>query len=446
MLFVEGHLRSISEEIFPVNGLGIGVLMDIILPCAIIIIPVGVSLDEGDVATSTAATTTDDAVDDTRGSSGGGSSWGSDDDEPARRDSVSSIAAADDDVTICGILNDPCYLLHVDGFGLGWDLQQFAARGFDLRMSLAALVDAAVGEEDKLYIRYYDGRAWHIADVIPLSGELSNFTNGGHFTVPMPEITDWHELDDLEVQIEYVPGGSTRAEVYVDSVWVDARYEALDDEELPELPQLYEELQALEDSAQPDTLVLEDLERIEFEHTDENENETLIIKSDKKTYEGLSRTKVYFNVTNISERADQFHLQVHFPEAIGEVSTLKQYTKNIPVTYEEPIMQPMALTCVSTWRWSAEDTVADEALGDVSTVPTLETDRTGTSTDEETVDDVRATTTDITDATSTDESLATERLELLEDESERVLGIIDTTEDEGGGEEVKSRLRGRIPF
>jgi len=316
------------------------------------------------------ATTTDERLDTEQtqsGGSGGGGSWGEDDvdaAEPVDTDSstdtqtasVISVPPIEDaeDVAICTILGDPCYLMSVTGFGLGWDLGQFDAKGFDLKVSMGARVDAAVGDEDKLYVRYFDGREWHIAAALSLRGELSNYTNGGHFTFPMPEITSWRKLDDLEVQIEYVPGGSRRAELYVDAVWVDARYDAPDDETLPELPQLYDELQALEASAQPDVLVTDDEGRIGFEHTDENKEETLIIKSDKKIYEGLTRATVYFNVTNESERQDQFHLQVYFPESRGEVATLKQYTKNIPVVVEEPVYQPMAQTCAAGWRYDEE--------------------------------------------------------------------------------------------
>lgn len=266
-------------------------------------------------------------------------------------ESIVNDPLAEEDVTICGVLESDCYLLSVNGFGLGWDLEAFEPKEFMLNVSLGANVETEAGAEDKLYIRYSDGRRWHIATVIPLIGELSNHTNNGHFTFPLPEISDWHDLEDLEVQIEYVYGGSSRAEVYVESVWVDATYEAPETTAFPNLPQLRESLQALEYSAQPDVLALKDDVVVEYTHTDENEDETLIIKTDRKIYNGLTRATVHFNVTNTSERTEDFHVQVYFPESRGEVSSLKQYIKNIPVTVEEPIFQPMAQACSASWRY-----------------------------------------------------------------------------------------------
>jgi len=355
---------------------------------------------------------------------------------------------APEDVTVCGVRDEPCYLLEVDGFGLGWDLSEFEPKGFDLKLSLAGTVDAAPGEEDALYVRYFDGYTWHIAHMLQLRGELSNYTNGGHFTFPLDEISSWNRLEDLRVQVEYVPGGSREARVFVDSVWVDARYSAPVDEELPELPQLYDELQALEDSAQPDTLVLPDTGPIRFVHTDENEDETFIIKSDRKVYEGLTRTKVYFNVTNTSASNERFHLQVYFPQSRGEVRSLKRYAQNVPLVYEKPVRQPLAQTCPAVWRYDdvANEAGEDDAAAAQQPVPEP-IEESEASIDESTgVSEQRAGNTEMTDeeSGSNEESVEDVTTSVTEtqspvgfDEGAQVAddGVDMAVSDEGGVEE-----------
>ncbi|MCD4760882.1 hypothetical protein K8R42_03220, partial [bacterium] len=68
---------------------------------------------------------------------------------------------------------------------------------------------------------------------------------------------------------------------------------------------------------------------IDFTFTDDNTDESLIIKTDKKTYIGLSRGEVYFSVTNIGDKSESVNLQAYFPTNSGEVRQIAKWTKNI---------------------------------------------------------------------------------------------------------------------
>jgi len=65
-------------------------------------------------------------------------------------------------------------------------------------------------------------------------------------------------------------------------------------------------------------------EIIHFPFTDDNKNETLIIKTDKKTYDGLSQSDVYFSVTNTKRQKQDVELQFLFSEQQnGDIKNLQ---------------------------------------------------------------------------------------------------------------------------
>ena len=116
--------------------------------------------------------------------------------------------------------------------------------------------------------------------------------------------------------------------------------------------------------------------KIEFEYTDDTTDENLIIKTDKQFYSGITKAKVFFNVTNTSDKQDDFHLQAHFPRTKGEVLSLKKWTKNVPKEVEKPEYASVAHYCDAGW-----DVVTDEDLEPVSIeTPAVETTTTASTT------------------------------------------------------------------
>jgi len=95
---------------------------------------------------------------------------------------------------------------------------------------------------------------------------------------------------------------------------------------------------------------------IDFTHTDDNVNETLIIKTDQKTYIGLARGEVYFSVTNINNRAEAVNFQVYFPHDNGNVKQIAKWTEDI--AYEINVLEygEMTYFCEEGWQ---EDTSED---------------------------------------------------------------------------------------
>lgn len=69
---------------------------------------------------------------------------------------------------------------------------------------------------------------------------------------------------------------------------------------------------------------------INFTYTDNNKNENLIIKTDKKTYVGLNRAEVYFSITNTGNESELVNFQFHFPNDKGNIKNIEKWTENVP--------------------------------------------------------------------------------------------------------------------
>ena len=70
-----------------------------------------------------------------------------------------------------------------------------------------------------------------------------------------------------------------------------------------------------------------DIGGIEFLHTDENEDEDLIITSDKKTYQGFSGTTVYFTIDPLLKGSEEVGVQFYFTDPKAKVVQVYQYQK-----------------------------------------------------------------------------------------------------------------------
>ncbi len=60
--------------------------------------------------------------------------------------------------------------------------------------------------------------------------------------------------------------------------------------------------------------------RVHFPYTDENNGESIIIKSNKKVYEGGNRSDVYFSVTNTGNKSEKVAVLSYFPKEYGDIN------------------------------------------------------------------------------------------------------------------------------
>ena len=249
---------------------------------------------------------------------------------------------------ICEVRGDPCHILTFDGFSIGAGMPLSTLKNMQLKLSLAAFSEGDTYQDDKVYIRYLHRGQWFLAGELTIAGELSNRTNGGHFRYDLPEMRSWSDLDALTVEIEYVRNGTARTELFVDGVWLDAVFTAEVDPEL-DAPNVQTELQALEQSARNDILLLEESdELIHFVH--EGAGEALRLRADAPRYERPGTTHSYVSVTNEGSREASFRLHAHFPREHGEVVSFSQRMANVPITVETPQYGDLAQFCDAGWE------------------------------------------------------------------------------------------------
>ena len=95
--------------------------------------------------------------------------------------------------------------------------------------------------------------------------------------------------------------------------------------------------------------------RIDFNYTDDNSGENLIIKTDEKTYIGLTRAEVYFSITNTGDESEAVNFQFHFPEDRGEVKKIERWQKDIPYEVDIPDYGPKTFICKEGWKEIIEE-------------------------------------------------------------------------------------------
>ena len=99
---------------------------------------------------------------------------------------------------------------------------------------------------------------------------------------------------------------------------------------------------------------------INFVYTDDNRNENLIIKTNKKTYIGLTRADVYFSVTNIGDKPERVNLQAYFPKSKGEVKKIEKWKEDVPYEVEVPDFGPTGYFCQGGWQSASVSTYQSE--------------------------------------------------------------------------------------
>lgn len=87
-----------------------------------------------------------------------------------------------------------------------------------------------------------------------------------------------------------------------------------------------------------------------FVFTDENENENLIIRSDRKDYVALGRQEIFFSVTNKGESSELVNVQAYFPHSTGEVISIEQWVEDVPMEKGEPVLEEERIQCEAGWE------------------------------------------------------------------------------------------------
>ena len=279
------------------------------------------------------------------------------------------------------------YSITLSDFGLPIFDGEFSLHGAQLKVSFAAKLkkNREVVQHFKLKYSFDEGATWSEAGDVLIDEEVSNSTNGGYFLFALPEIGDSETLNNLMVQLAYDDDPRALEGLFVESAWLELF--------TLEAPSVVDDNLALlnDDGYDPskltgDQLTLPDGTEVHFDFTDENKNETLIIKSDKVSYPGLSETTLYFNVTNTSKSADTFKLQTYFPGGIGEVNSIALWNQNKPKDVIVPEYKPFVYHCEAGWELTTNPINGD--LEDISKLLSPISDETAvsTTTEEETLD------------------------------------------------------------
>ena len=259
------------------------------------------------------------------------------------------------------------------------------------RMSLAAEKKATREAIPTLTLWYTfaaDDTSWQQSGSVLVDGKQSNGVNGGYFLFALPDIDSEAQLRDLRVQLRYGDDPNALADLFVESAWL----ELVTVSETERGPTPFEETLTdtnyEEGTPAGDTFVTPEGDVVEFTNTDENEGETLIIKSDKREYDGLTKVTTYFNVTNTSNSSDEFKLQAYFPRGNGEVLEVKEWEQNQPREVLVPEYRPFVYHCEAGWEPTdaplQEGVVTNDqvpALDATSTTPTTPTATSGTEVD-----------------------------------------------------------------
>ena len=222
----------------------------------------------------------------------------------------------------------------LSGFYVAEEFKQNKINNVQLRLSLAG--KGKVG--DKLVIDYYYQDNWQNLAEFNLEKEISNNLNGGYFLFDLPIFEKWSDLDNLRIRFTSIGKG----QVFLDGVWLEVKYGDRETE-AKQIRKTEAKLVEVKPFQIGD-------KKIDFTYTDDNSDENLIIKTDQKTYIGLTRAEVYFSVTNIGDKAEKINFQFYFPKERGSVKKIEKWTENIPYEVEVPDYGPVCYFCEEGWR------------------------------------------------------------------------------------------------
>jgi hypothetical protein len=265
-----------------------------------------------------------------------------------------------------GVAEHDPYTIRLERFGLPLFDETTRLGGAQLRMSFAAKRKDTRDTIQSLSVHYSrdDGATFSDAGSVIIEDEASNSLNGGYYLFSLPAVTEPADLDRLVVELRYPDDPEALVGIYVDAVWLEV---------LAVVPSAEEPTDPVADfddnfQSEPlsgDALTLPNGETVIFDFTDENSGETLIIKSDEVTYEGLTKATTYFNVTNESNRTDEFTVKTYFPESLGSVESLEEWRPNRPRQVTVPEFRPFVYHCEGGWE-ETDSTVGTDLQFDIS--------------------------------------------------------------------------------
>jgi len=155
-----------------------------------------------------------------------------------------------------------------------------------------------------------DGEMWWKLDDISIY-PISNALNGGYFEYDISFLKNWKDIENLRIKIE---GKTEDVIVHLDSAWVEITYQTWSEEE--------------QRQTEVESLITPEGEKINFIYTDDNLDENLIIKSNKKSYHGLTQADVYFSVTNIGRSSELFDIQFYLDGNKGAIEIIERWEDN----------------------------------------------------------------------------------------------------------------------
>ena len=248
---------------------------------------------------------------------------------------------------------DTCLVrsITLSGFGLPIFDQTLRFGGGQLRMSFAAKRKVNREEVQQLSIAYSldDGQTWQESGAVIIDEEASNSINGGFYLFAIPELQNAQQLDTLQIKLIYKDNFFALENIFIDSVWLEVftvRAPRIDEMDIQEM--IGDD--GFDNSLLSGDILVTDEEKIVFENTDENTGETLIIKSDKNVYDGLTKATAYFSVTNTGKKKDTFSLKTYFPKQVGTVVSLQKWNQNKPKRVVVPEYRPFSYSCTSAWQ------------------------------------------------------------------------------------------------
>ncbi|MDA8596759.1 DUF2341 domain-containing protein [Candidatus Pacebacteria bacterium] len=320
----------------------------------------------------------------------------------------------------------PRHTMTLKDFGLPIEQTLDGISGAQLRVSLGAQSNDFYDVMPMLSIRYsFDtGESWNDLATVVIDGEVSNSLNGGYYLFALPAMADASQLDDLHIELAYEGKQSQVEELYIDSAWLEVFALERTVIEPTDLIKTFDN--RFDDQLlSGDQLVTADGEVITFTNTDDNADETLIIKSDQTTYSGLSQTTTYFSVTNTSENEDDFTLQTYFPQDNGEVLELEEWQQNKPKEVVVPEYRPFVYHCEAGWEYSGEPIGGSLFELSLQLSPTEESepaensqDETATTSSEREDEVLSVTEVASSSASSSQTSVRETETEIIEDDAE----------------------------
>ncbi|HUO50727.1 MAG TPA: hypothetical protein VMU25_04165, partial [Candidatus Paceibacterota bacterium] len=291
------------------------------------------------------------------------------------------------DTPVCSVLGIECHTISFSGFGVTGSLTQKNFKRAELNFSLGSLSQADIAQKGKLEVRYYHAGKWHDAGEIFLNNEVSNETNGAYFTANLDAITDWSDLSDVQVVIEYVRSGAQPpVRLYLDALWIDGVYtEPAQDvlagptaQTIPDLPvNVRTDLSGQNQG--PNLLVEDDGTQISFPYLMELSS-ALTLRADKPNYPSpgaQTPQSVYVSVTNTGSSPDSFHFFGSFPKGQGTLASIEEYERNVPVATSSSVAQDVTYFCDGGWQVgtssgaTSQGSYSCSATGDTHTCDSL---------------------------------------------------------------------------